>query len=223
MLCIFYPRLQFSRCTHKKWGLTENEIFQRILLVIDVSRPGYAMECHDCPFAWNVQIMCPAMWWGPHYCSLIPRPLLPPAHLQPTSILEFLQRGEAWRIWSRTMTSGRQTVDTQEAVDLKALSCNITGLEAKSICEAASIQFVVHNAWNYYSWAPPPVCLPLVPDAIMLDQISHASPSVFAYCKWSKTIGVRAAREVEAIPGPATSFTIAVESQGMRLTYMVAI
>ena len=167
-------------------------------------------------------LMCPAMWWG-IICKLILRPLPPPAHLQLTSSLEFLQRGKIWRIWSHTMTSGRQTVDTQEAVDLKALSCNITGLEAKSIWDAASIQFVVHNAWNYYGRAPPPVWLPFVPDAIMLDQISHASPSVFAYCKWSKTIGVGAAREVEAVPGPATSFTIAVENQGMRLTYMVAI
>ena len=81
------------------------------------------------------------------------------SHLQLTSILEFLQRGEAWRIWSHTMTSGGQMVDTQEAVDLKVLSCNITGLEAKSICEAASIQFIVHNAWSYYGCMGTTTCV----------------------------------------------------------------
>ena len=95
---------------------------------------------HDCPFAWYLQIIIinvSSYVMGTALC-LIPRPLPPPV----TSILEFLQRGKAWRIWSHIMTSGRQTVDTQEAVDLRALSCNITGLEAKSICEAASIQFM---------------------------------------------------------------------------------
>ena len=142
------------------------------------------------------------------------------SHLQLTSILEFLQRGEAWRIWSHTMTSGGQMVDTQEAVDLKVLSCNITGLEAKSICEAASIQFIVHNAWSYYGCMGTTTCV-----FTICTWCHHAWPDlpcfplVFAYCKWSKTIGVGAARKAEAIPGLATSFTVALESQGMRLPY----
>ena len=50
------------------------------------------------------------------------------------------------------MMLGRQEVDTRGTVcDKESPSCflivsSVTGLEAKDVCKAASVQFIVHNA-----------------------------------------------------------------------------
>ena len=77
--------------------------------------------------------------------------------------------GQAWEIWSRAVTSGRQRVDTWGVVpdgESRALSRTINpSAGGQSVNKAASdsILFIAHatrDHWtrnnNYYCWAPPP-------------------------------------------------------------------
>ena len=65
--------------------------------------------------------------------------------LFPSTVFDGLQYAsvekKAWEIWSCAVMSGRQ------ANYLEALSCNVHPRDgSQSICKAATISFVVHNA-----------------------------------------------------------------------------
>jgi len=74
---------------------------------------------------------------------------------------------------------------------------SVTGLEAKSVHKAASIQFTVCNTrglvdekWDYCGRALSPVCLPSV--YLMSSNVTRSprhSRSVFIYCKQFNTGG----------------------------------
>jgi len=98
-----------------------------------------------------------------------------------------IQRGKAWEIWSCVMTSDRQRADGQGVVPNKIL---------KSICPRAGCQSVrqYHSSFTmpetYYSWTLPPVYLPSVYlTSPHVTKSPRPSPSVFTYCKPSKTGG----------------------------------
>ena len=80
-----------------------------------------------------------------------------------------------------------QRVDARGAMpdkESQTLSCTV-GPRAggQSVSKVVSIPFVIHGIGdgsaqnrNYYCWAPPPFCLPSLPNVTARDQISQAFP-----------------------------------------------
>ena len=116
--------------------------------------------CHVCTF--SMQCM---------YTSLVPRPFPPPVFHR---FQYEIRRGKAWEIWSRAMTSGRQMVDTREAVPNLYNTCFavicLCHCEQQMVSIVCLANALISSHWmdsatqdvEILRWAPPSVCLPCV-------------------------------------------------------------
>ena len=106
-----------------------------------------------------------------------------------------IQKRKAWEIWSFSVMSGRQRVDTWGTVPNDEtrsllLFCNVSPrLRVFGSEHQYCSSFMAPGMGNrhYYDQAPPPVCLLSVYLTSLHVMNSHRPPlSVFAYCKQSK-------------------------------------